>query len=87
MKSAGWYPDPDNPGIQRWHDGDDWTEARTPVERQRSGPGVLAITAGILLAVLVVWFVYGMAHSNDSLKCSQDNATRSTQGLPTEDCG
>lgn len=28
---AGWYPDPDDPGQQRWWDGTAWTEDRAPV--------------------------------------------------------
>ena len=36
LPAAGWYPDPEQPGQQRYWDGQQWTEHRAPLE---GGPG------------------------------------------------
>lgn len=64
---AGWYSDPENPGIQRWWDGTQWTEQIQPVPppslptkppslpKKKKG---LAVTAAVL-AVIGVAFLPG----------------------------
>ncbi len=32
LPAAGWYPDPEQPGQQRYWDGQQWTEHRAPLE-------------------------------------------------------
>jgi hypothetical protein len=32
MAEAGWYDDPEQPGVLRWWDGEQWTDHRRPVE-------------------------------------------------------
>jgi hypothetical protein len=64
---AGWYPDPDGSGGQRYFDGQSWTEHRSPAAQaphldtsraapQRSRPSGKVI-AGIIAAVAVVGVV------------------------------
>ena len=36
MVAAGWYPDPRDPNVHRYYDGQNWTEHRRPV----AGPPV-----------------------------------------------
>ena len=64
----GWYPDPDGGGGQRYYDGKEWTESRTPAPvAPTSGvapsPGVAqSKTSGMAIASLVlglVW-IYGI---------------------------
>jgi hypothetical protein len=64
MPDAGWHPDPSDPAFLRWWDGSTWTDERQPVPPQGlEGEGLLALSAGILLAVVlpVVGFLYGLA--------------------------
>jgi hypothetical protein len=37
-KSPGWYPDPIEPGVQRWWDGDRWAEIVRPAEAAADDP-------------------------------------------------
>ena len=36
LPAAGWYPDPEQPGQQRYWDGLEWTEHRAPLEASAS---------------------------------------------------
>ena len=55
QQPAGWYPDPEQPGTQRYWDGAQWTDQRAPaaqqVPQQKKGGG---IGKGCLISVLVV---------------------------------
>jgi hypothetical protein len=42
---AGWYPDTEQPGNERWWDGDLWTEARRPVITTPAAPATTGTTA------------------------------------------
>ncbi len=51
--SAGWYPNPEKPGTQRYWDGAAWTDHVAPVGPAKKGPNVgviVAIIAGGLVA-------------------------------------
>src|SRR5581483_6023942 len=37
-KAPGWYPDPIEPGVQRWWDGDRWAEIVRPAEAAADDP-------------------------------------------------
>jgi uncharacterized membrane protein YhaH (DUF805 family) len=43
---AGWYPDPDVPGGQRWWSGIEWTEYRTPPTQQPAAVAAYASQYG-----------------------------------------
>lgn len=71
---AGWYPDPEMAGTQRYWDGSVWTEHRAPaaVTRPVAGPVEVAsssvLAAGWVFAVVVpiVGFVIGLSQINRS---------------------
>jgi resuscitation-promoting factor RpfB len=61
---AGWYPDPEQPGTQRYWDGNAWTDQRAPAAPappEDKGAGALVV-AGYVTAVLlpIVGFVLGI---------------------------
>lgn len=87
-QTAGWYPDPTSPGIQRYWDGEEWSEHRAPSGKEGMAPGmqVVTIAAGILVALVIVWIVYALIHANDDTDCSIDNLNRSANGQPLRDC-
>jgi hypothetical protein len=71
---AGWYPDPEMPGQQRYWDGTQWTEHRAPGAPQAPqqfpqpqqqvawqtapGAGATAPTSGLAIAALVLSLVW-----------------------------
>jgi hypothetical protein len=67
---AGWYDDPGNPGIARWWDGTNWTEARRPVPQ--SGPTEVVVQGAnhgfaillVFVITLVVVFLLAMWSGN-----------------------
>ncbi|MBQ9917801.1 MAG: DUF2510 domain-containing protein [Microbacterium sp.] len=60
---AGWYPDPEHPGLQRRWNGGTWTDERQPappapqMPTRRRGPGCLGALLIFLTGVVVVVFV------------------------------
>lgn len=56
----GWYPEPDNPGRQRYWDGEEWGERyKAPRERPAGRANRLAVTA-LILACLGPFVVGGI---------------------------
>jgi len=53
---AGWYPDPEMVGTQRYWDGSAWTEHRTPqkAERSRQWHAYVALVVGAVLALVAM---------------------------------
>ena len=47
---ANWYPDPQNPTLQRYWDGSAWTEHTAPAAGPATGPAAPAATSGAGLA-------------------------------------
>lgn len=86
--APGWYPDPNAPGTHRYYDGTAWTEqtAPSPPEKPDSFRQVAIVAVGILVAVVVVWFVYSIATANDDLDCATRNLEAAQNGQPVEDC-
>lgn len=86
----GWYRDTAAVNIQRYWDGEKWTEQVQPMSADTAS----GVTRGVLTAALVVvgvllvcWVVYSLAHANDDLDCATENAERSATGQPPLDCG
>nr|WP_090276719.1 DUF2510 domain-containing protein [Mycolicibacterium komanii]CRL70188.1 Mpr protein [Mycolicibacterium komanii] len=87
---AGWYPDPNDSGGQRYWDGSTWTEHRSPdpasqpaappptPDNRRLLTGCLA-ACGALLLILILAVVYG-AFLNDT----DDIAATATSTVSTE---
>lgn len=62
---AGWYPQPDNPGIVRWWDGGQWTDQTQFVAPQVVSPKPkrkigLAVTAGVVTLVGAIGSTLGI---------------------------
>jgi hypothetical protein len=59
--AAGWYPDPQNPAIQRYWDGFRWTEHTALGAAQPAGPAAgktrWGLIIGIVAGVMVIIFV------------------------------
>lgn len=70
----GWYPDPADPGTNRYWDGGRWTENRAPIAAPAPGEVVRAketnadgtIIAGYVLAALMplIGFIIGLTQIN-----------------------
>lgn len=61
---AGWFPDPEQPGTQRYWDGSQWTEQRAPagptVEPDK-GAGALVVVGYITAFLLpIIGFILGL---------------------------
>jgi hypothetical protein len=56
-QKQGWYPDPQNPGQQRWWDGETWTEQTQmapPTRKKRRGGTFLKVVLGVVLGGLIL---------------------------------
>lgn len=52
--AAGWYPDPETPGLVRWWDGQGWA---APVNKKNTPLQTLAIVAAVIAAAIVAVMV------------------------------
>ncbi len=71
---AGWYPDPERPGTERWWDGQAWGQIRPAAETpaapgpapERQGPGLRQkIIAGIVLTIVALAIIGTIAGGDD----------------------
>ena len=88
----GWYPDPRMTGTQRYWDGERWTDhvaplAHSPAPASSGGVSVWVIAGGILIAAIVLWFVYSVVTADNEADCILDNFDRAESGSPQKDCG
>lgn len=72
--APGWYADPNDPGSQRYWDGSNWTENRTPAAANQggdtNGKAIAALVLGIVWAcgvgsILALVFGYGAKNEID----------------------
>ncbi|GFG52235.1 DUF4352 domain-containing protein [Mycolicibacterium agri] len=70
---AGWYPDPDGSGGQRYFDGHAWTDQRAPALQPSSAPSGKVI-AGIVAGVVVL-LVVGAAAVVMTLRADAGDST------------
>ena len=49
---AGWNPDPQNPSIERWWDGQQWAEQTRPAPTLRASAGDRRYTANMIAALI-----------------------------------
>lgn len=56
-RKEGLYPDPEGSGMQRYFDGEEWTDVLMPY--QHRSIGVLGVAGGVILAVLVLAWIFG----------------------------
>jgi hypothetical protein len=65
VTAAGWYDDPDSPGVLRWWDGDNWSDHRAPKPSTptmeepaaRRGEGAVVISIVLGSAAFMTWTV------------------------------
>jgi hypothetical protein len=88
---AGWYPDPDGSGGQRYWDGSEWTENQSPATPEPTAGDArsklilrFGAACAALLAVLVVVVIYGVfINKNDSMQISSSPSSTSESATPT----
>lgn len=94
-RPAGWYPDADMPGTQRYWDGDGWTDHVAPfapvvkvAESERTGTFTIArgVALGLVAVIVLVLLVNQWVTADDELDCSIENAQRSLDGLTSREC-
>ncbi|MFJ4109087.1 DUF2510 domain-containing protein [Oerskovia enterophila] len=61
----GWYPDPYDPRLVRWFDGEQWTQHSQPVQpppsrKLSTGSIVLIVVGAILLLCAIVAMILGV---------------------------
>lgn len=92
QQPAGWYPDPAQPGIQRYHDGDQWTDHTAhlagpggPIAERKGGVAkiVIPIVAcfGVAVLLAVVALVVGGGQNEKAIERSAPvKAGNTTEG-------
>lgn len=69
--AAGWYPDPSNPQIQRYWDGQQWTQhtqqvpPMVPAKKRRDPIRTILTIAGVILVIVVTVSFFTPSSSDD----------------------
>jgi hypothetical protein len=82
--AAGWYPDPKQPGTQRYWDGSTWTEQTAPLASSGPLAGMRTITLGLGLigAVLAMVGVFlPQVESSEFLRVAENTMVQSGPGI------
>ncbi|WP_395704996.1 DUF2510 domain-containing protein [Rhodococcus ruber] len=83
---AGWHPDPHDPNLDRWWDGQQWTDrtrrrgstAATAAEA-RNGKRIAMVVAGVLALIGIGFFVKSVADQPSSEERAAEAAVTSAQ--------
>lgn len=62
--SAGWYRDPSGAPVQRYWDGQRWTDAQRPEPKSKVGPWTVG-TLAVIGAAAIGWFLWGFFGFSD----------------------
>ena len=92
QREAGWYPDPQMTGTQRYWDGDGWSEHVAPTSKTSetsTGFGALTIARGVaggIVAVIVLLWVINWLGSESETECNLDNLESAMNGRSQKSC-
>lgn len=93
--TPGWRDRDDMPGMVDYWTGDAWANTPQPSflvpdDKPKDGPStgrlVFSVAAGIVVVIMLAWFVHAVATAGDDTRCEIENIDRSISGEPATPC-